>query len=521
MESFLAAATETDRRSRREIQQQWFIALAIFTAALWLYTRHNDFPFYYHPDEPGKVTQIRDGTRNFNHPLLLLTATDLAVWVRGRAASCQEIVELGRWWSAAFAATAAALFSWLGFNRFGVPGGIVAGVAMLIQRRLYEHAHFMKEDAALLAGIALTFVAIDALWRKPNAVCALLLGAATAMAASGKYIGLVMLPISLAALVGTRSRAPITKAAIAFLGAFIVVVAVLNYRALLSSAALTAGFSGEITRLNSRGGQDVSYSPVEWLRRLLDVSPFLLALFLYHLRYVLWNFRRLALPDRLLTAFPFVLGFILSFSSKQSGRHALPAMMLVAFLGSLAAIRLVKQLHAARVPFARPLVGIFLVLACAFDTVGTSLLDRAFQRDHRRELAQWIADNVPPTAILGVEDRVGIPYENARRFCDVPPPIPQEVRGSRFAADLGSIDELRAIGMTHVAVADAQSDVFVEDQPSAAQRADAVFQRRREFYHRLFHEARLVWSRETGNVGVLNPSLRLYEIAPPASTRLP
>jgi hypothetical protein len=41
------------------------------------------------------------------------------------------------------------------------------------------------------------------------------------------------------------------------------------------------------------------------------------------------------------------------------------------------------------------------------------------------------------------------------------------------------------------------------------------------FYQRLFAEGRLVWSRETGNVGVLNPSLRLYEIAPPASARLP
>ncbi|HSH39649.1 MAG TPA: hypothetical protein VK993_12785, partial [Chthoniobacterales bacterium] len=162
MQRLLAAATETEHRSRREIQLQWAIAVAIFLAAVWLYTRHHEFPFYYHPDEPTKVAQIRDGTRNFNHPLLLLNATDLARRLAGATADCQQIVELGRWCSALFAAAAAALFSWLGFNRFGVIGGVVSGFAILIQRRLYEHAHFMKEDVALLAGIALTFVAIDA-----------------------------------------------------------------------------------------------------------------------------------------------------------------------------------------------------------------------------------------------------------------------------------------------------------------------------------------------------------------------
>ena len=522
MESLSAAGTANNRRSAREIQQQCLIASAIFVAALWLYTRHNDFPFYYHPDEPGKVAQIRDGTRNFNHPLLLLSATELAAWVRGGVATCQEIVEIGRWCSALFAATAVALFSWLGFNRFGVIGGLSAGITLLIQRRLYEHAHFMKEDAALLAGIALTFVAIDAFWRRPTMLRVLLLGATAGLAASGKYIGVVMLPIAAAALMLRRDGSlGAWRQAVAFTSALLLVAAVINYPAVLSLGSLAAGFTGEITRLNSRGGVESDFSPLDWTQRFLDLSPFLLALFLYHLQFAIRNFRRLTLPDVLLTVFPLVLGFILSFSSKQSGRHVLPAVMVAAFLASMAVIRLATELQERRVRYAAPLTAAFLILACGYDLFATSVLDRGFQRDHRRELVKWIAANVPHTATIGVEDRVGIPYDKPRRFCEVPPPFPQPVRGARWAADLGSLDELRASGMTHIAVTGSQADVFVEESDEAARARDEAFQRRRDFYQRLFAEGRLVWSRETGNVGVLNPSLRLYEIAPPASAPVP
>jgi len=195
--------------------------------------------------------------------------------------------------------------------------------------------------------------------------------------------------------------------------------------------------------------------------------------------------------------------------------------MVAAFLASMAVIRLANGLQQRRMRFATPLIATFLILACSYDAIGTWLLDRGFQHDHRRELADWIAANVPHTATIGVEDRVGIPYDKPRRFCEVPPPLPQPVRGARSAADLGLLDELRASGMTHIAVTEAQSDVFLQEPQNAARARDEAFQRRRQFYQRLFTEGRLVWSRESGNVGVLNPSLRLYEIAPPASARLP
>src|SRR5262245_10727789 len=56
------------------------LALAMGRTALWLYTRNNDFPLSYHPDESGKVAQlIGSMSWNFKHPLLMLEATNLAM----------------------------------------------------------------------------------------------------------------------------------------------------------------------------------------------------------------------------------------------------------------------------------------------------------------------------------------------------------------------------------------------------------------------------------------------------------
>ena len=43
----------------------------------WVYTRNADFPFWYHWDEGGKAAQVISGTRNMNHPQLLLNGAAL------------------------------------------------------------------------------------------------------------------------------------------------------------------------------------------------------------------------------------------------------------------------------------------------------------------------------------------------------------------------------------------------------------------------------------------------------------
>ena len=52
------------------------MAVIVFFGTLALHTRHNDFPYSYHPDEGGKTGQIIGGSRNYHHPLLMLSVTD-------------------------------------------------------------------------------------------------------------------------------------------------------------------------------------------------------------------------------------------------------------------------------------------------------------------------------------------------------------------------------------------------------------------------------------------------------------
>ena len=59
----------------------WLVALV--ACAFLLNTRHNQFAYFYHPDEPGKVEQVIEGKWNFNHPMLLLSTAKVAVELTG------------------------------------------------------------------------------------------------------------------------------------------------------------------------------------------------------------------------------------------------------------------------------------------------------------------------------------------------------------------------------------------------------------------------------------------------------
>ena len=141
---------------------EWFwlavLAMALFAGCLALDTRHNGFPYFYHPDESAKVDQVLTGEWNFHHPMLLLSATTVAVETRGVARSDQQVVEAGRWISAAFVAGAVVALALLAFAWRGWTASLAAGGALLLHHQLFELAHYMKEDSALLFGMALTFL---------------------------------------------------------------------------------------------------------------------------------------------------------------------------------------------------------------------------------------------------------------------------------------------------------------------------------------------------------------------------
>src|SRR3954468_18754369 len=129
-------------------------AAALLAICFALNQRHHHFPYYYHPDEPGKAEQILTGRWNFNHPMLMLTATRAVVETFHVPMEEQPIVETGRLVSAFFMAVAVTALSLTAYLWRGWPAAILAGAALALHHQLYELSHYMKEDAALMMGLA-------------------------------------------------------------------------------------------------------------------------------------------------------------------------------------------------------------------------------------------------------------------------------------------------------------------------------------------------------------------------------
>ena len=77
---------------------------------------------------------------------------------------------------------ALALLAWL---RYGALAGWGAGLAVALQADLFETAHYLKEDPALVFGLALSLLAAHCWWREPHRRTLGFLALACGLAAAG------------------------------------------------------------------------------------------------------------------------------------------------------------------------------------------------------------------------------------------------------------------------------------------------------------------------------------------------
>ncbi len=503
----------TPSHSGADDPMRWIIPFATFAIALLLYASQNRFPYYYHPDEPTKVQQIQTGSRNFHHPLLLLTTTELAVKVLRIGSDSQNIVIAGRWCSAIFAAVAAAGLSLIAFTQAGTAGAAWTALLVLLHQRLAELSHFMKEDTGLLMGVVLTLLATHRFWRSPTVWHAAWLGCAAAISASGKYVGIVMLAAALPVLL---SRRPFKwRSAAVFSVTFLTTLLLINWTLVVSPNEFRSALSGEISMLNRHAGVQLSFSHFDWLKGLLRETAIPLWVFLLYHLYTVWrNRRHIELPEWILTAFPFVFGVMLSVTSAQSGRYLLPAMVpiyLFAALGIVEVWRDHSRVAGNRLRYAIVAVLVLGVSAAAYRTLDVEL---AFRRDYRTELVSWIATNLPASAVIAEDSRVGLAYRNRPGLAHDHPVLKQRIVSAPFAADIDTLSGLQKRGVTHIAIADSAYQRFMKSRSTSTPGAEDAFARRQAFYKTLLSGATtIVWRRDAGKVGVLNPELRLCDIA--------
>lgn len=491
--------------------------LLLFISTTWLHTRHNDFPWYYHPDEPGKVEQVL-GLRdwNFHHPMLLLSTAKLAVIANG-ATTEQAVVETGRMISAIFTAGAVVALSLLALLARGWAAGVVAGVVLMLHHQLFELSHYMKEDSAFLLGISLTFLAGFIFEKRPSRTSAALIGLACGIAISGKYLGVVALVIPVVLLV--RARIKGAWPVLAF--ACVVTFSVFNAPLLMNWAGFAASFARETTLvLDGQGSitQSVPHTRY-WSIFLANTTPVAWVLILAAIVAAIRRRAELSAIEWTLFAFPFAYAIVLSLSPKENDRYFLPAtatfMLLavggISYFGDALRGRL-------RPRWTEMILGAALIAAqfpdWTRDRAGLLRYFAAFQTDDTADLVEWIRATVPTEAAIAKDDKVRLPTPKKQGTGPGASVLPHKIYSDDHVADLGDFDALRRRGVTHVVTTPSTYQKFERAGLRPKKGKEEEFTRRKLFYaalRRNFDEP--VWERKRGTVLYLHPGLEVYDIS--------
>ena len=483
----------------------WLIALVLFAGSLALFTRENDFSFSYHPDEDGKVFQIIERERNFHHPLLMLNATDLTVHLARVPLTSQAVVIAGRWVSAAFAAGAVAALAVVAFSRGGWLAAWAVGLLVATHGKLYEAAHYFKEDTALVFGLAMFFLAAEFFSRTPGVRTLRFLGIGCGLAAAGKYVGIIALLFAIP-LVWRAVAIPARwkTFALAFLATFFV----LNFPPTTHPSSPFRSLKREVTGVTAgHRGMTREVPHAKYVAELHeDVSRPVLSLATLAMLALVATARKRSGAEWVLVLLPVTYFVMISFSPKTGGRYLLPASTLVCALGGFGVLEIARFLRWAKYP---ALAGgtAFLLFAQLPLLRGTM---EEFRHDDRVELAAWIREHVPADAIIVEDHRVNL-FAPAPGDESGKPQVPQRVLDNDYAADLGTLDEMRTWGTVYVAVSQRAYDRFFSKNLKPRDSEMADYARRKEFYTRLFAEGELVREfKSQGNI-YLQPGLRLYK----------
>ena len=497
-------------------------ALVLLALAAWfLCSRWADFPYFYHSDEPSKVRQVIEGTRNLHHPPLMLDAAAalVAAWAVPREP--QPVVEVGRMLSAAYCALAAVLLAWAVARRRGLGAGMLAGVLLVLQPDVQEYSRYFKEDPALLFGCAACFAAMIVFEERRSWPWALALGAGAALAASGKYIGAIMvLPAFWIVLFPGGSRDPSApgvsrgRLVMFFLIGLCVAFALANHRLLADVATFQSSLARETEMvLEGQKGVTKSIPHTGFLERLLNrtwhLVPFLLAGW-----WAAWvNRRRVGPSEWLLAISPVALAVLLSFSSKDSGRYFLPASLGIAAAAAIGLSALAGRVRPSR--WKPALVGGLALLAVGLSVGRSMSYINGFRADARRELLAWMDGHLPPGSRVLQGRKVCLPDPREKFASGWHRGLPAgvAVETTAYLPDRGATPAaLAALGFTHVVMAGDEFERYRRTDQKPKQGFADQYQQRAAFYRALEQECPLLWQRRPGKVGTHQPELRLHAL---------
>lgn len=511
------------------------VTLGVFGFDLWLFTRNNQFPASWHPDEPGKVHQILSDSRNFRHPQLMLEATDLWRTWHPTGDGDQEVVVAGREVSAFFCAAAAAALALTCYLAAGWWGMLFGVILLGLAPPLVTFSHYMKEDASLVFGLALTVLASRLVWSTRRwwlrIPCWAFLGAACALAVSGKYVGamaLVMPAMLVFFAPGLRWWSLLPRI-IMVLASLLLCAGVVNHRTLnphldLHSIGRLWSQPSDYQRIIFTGsalqgmGEEIEHGTTShWgmaartphlymirtaIRHTWPWAPIAAALFPL---VVLVTWRHGWGWEAALFLFVEACAIVLSFSAILFPRYALPLMVFLHLLAALSLARLVVASGGR--PVLQATLGILsagLLLALLLTT--SMQFTRNFADDSRLDLRRWcIASFAADGARIYADSYAeldGAMYSYRPRI---------QVYSDMFAAHFGTVKQL---GNCYVVICDLAYQRYLEPEWADAPGYEQQNQRCREFYKELLEKHTPVWeskpARDMG--GFTNPRLLVYHL---------
>lgn len=485
----------------------WLIALVFGLASFALFTRHNEFPFYYHTDEPSKVTQVLTTQRNFHHPLLLLESTEAALVLTGAPRDPQSVAKAGRTVSAFYAAVAVVALTLLAWSHGGPIAAGLAGALLVTHPVIFELAHYMKEDCSLLAGVAVCFLGVQLYTRRPTLLRAALTGGAAGLACSSKLIGIGVAAVALLVVLATprHGRRGDWRAAAIFLGSALLVFGFINADALRQLSGVQGGLDNEFKRIDEMTKERQGTVKIKYLSKFGRVISWPLLLGAGFWIYHRWRQRReQSLATWALIVFPLLFAAVLSVAPVTKERYLLPVFALFCVLGALGIVEL-----AAIRPFrfARVAAGALAALAIAWHLPKLITYSREFALDDRRDLAAWIRENLPTDATIIHDRRVRFDY--AQKVGQPIDRIPQQARRpKRYLNEFGPLEELRGRGVKYAVLCEPDYETALRPREKKDPRLDEV----QQFYQQLMAEGRLLWARPSGRILYLHPGLQLYEL---------
>ncbi|RYD38586.1 MAG: phospholipid carrier-dependent glycosyltransferase [Verrucomicrobiaceae bacterium] len=489
------------------------LVLCVFGVGLGMFTRYNEFKFYYHPDEPGKVRQLVNGTRNFNHPMLMLTTVDAVrklVLDDAGQRNYQTVVVVGRWATAAAAALTAAALALLAAWHYGLLAGVLTGVLTLSNSLLFQLAHYLKEDPWLTAGITLSAVSLYAFQRKPDTKRLCLLAVATGLTASAKYVGIALLPMvlfavwRLSAAVGSRQRR-------VWLGQLLLIFALvwltLNHWILITPGVFRESLGGEVGKAyeNNRQGQWVSL--VKYISTQRETggwwTPILSLLWLV---WAVFNARRVTAAEWLLGGISMFYLVVFIFTPKDASRYYLPVAVAFSYFAVAGVMVWARQLRRRAVLW----TGVALVLgAVAIQSRVLSKEWKGYKWDNRVLLEEYIARNLPASAVIAQDDVVALPDPSLsdgrghnRRM------LPQRIIGSKLVAGMGDAAQLRSMGVTHVALSYGIYRTYLD---GSRKDSDGSVSAVRHNLNSIKH-GEVIWTAKKGYNNYVQPELWLVDI---------